>query len=104
MDTARAELDAFRATLLDLRDRGIAVAVVIMPVSDTYRRAHPHGAGDYDRWLAAVRRAAAGTGAVLIDEHEGHADSDFPDNVHLAPDVAPAFSRDVAQRLVDEGW
>jgi hypothetical protein len=104
MASAREELGAFRSTLLDLRDQGIEVAVVVMPVSDAYRRAHPHGPADYRSWLGAVRAATAGTGAVLVDRHGGHDDADFPDSVHLAPAVAPEFSRSVARELADEGW
>jgi hypothetical protein len=99
-----AELDAFRTTLLDLRRQGIETAVVVMPVSSTYIKAHPRGRADYDAWRRAVTRAAAGTGATLLDLHDSRADTDFPDNVHLSPEVAPDFTRVVAARLAAEGW
>lgn len=102
--TAVAELEAFRSTLLDLRRLGIETAVVVMPVSRTYLRAHPHGRRDYDAWLASVQEAAAGTGATLIDVHRSRPDADFPDNVHLAPQVAPVFTRAVARELAAAGW
>ncbi len=52
------EMQAFADTLQALRSKGIAVAVVLMPVSSQYIASHPHGTADFDAWTSAIGDAA----------------------------------------------
>lgn len=100
--TGERELRAYRRTLDALRERGIEVAVVIMPVPSTYVEAHPDGARDFDAWKDEVR-AASGDVPVL-DMADTMADEDFRDLEHLYMPAAREFTALLADELQALGW
>jgi hypothetical protein len=92
-------LGAYRTTLEQLADRGVKTAVVIMPVSSTYKGAHPKGTAEYQAWKRLTVRTAEAAGARVIDLDSSMPDSAFSDYVHLTPDAASAWSATLAKKL-----
>jgi hypothetical protein len=93
------EIASFRSTLRALRQQGIDIHVVIVPVHTGYIAAHPHGAADYDAWRRAVTRAARAEGVPISDHTADVPDRGFIDFEHLGPEAARTFSAEIAQEL-----
>jgi hypothetical protein len=92
------ELASLRRTLAEVRELGIDVALVAMPVPDRYVRAHPRGTADFEDHLTALRAVADEYDVQLVDASRWYEDDDFEDFTHLFRDAADRFT----QRLVDE--
>jgi hypothetical protein len=97
-------IDAFTSTLRALRAKGIETVVVIMPVPTTFRRAHPHGAAQYEAWRRTATAAAHSTGTTVLDLDRSEPDVDFPDYVHLTRPAAVAWSGLLGKDLRKLGW
>jgi hypothetical protein len=98
------EMRAYTDMLQSLRSKGIAAAVVIMPVSSQYIAAHPRGTADFAAWQQAVTAAAAAEHVPVLDMSHSMNDADFRDYEHL--EVAPAeqFTSLLLDRLRTLGW
>jgi len=97
-------VDAFTSTLRALHAKGIEAVVVIMPVPTTFRRAHPHGAAQYEAWRRTATAAARSTGTIVLDLDRSEPDVDFPDYVHLTRPAALQWSGLLGRDLRDLGW
>lgn len=100
----RAELDAYRRTLRSLRRSTDHLAVVILPVTQQYIDAHPHGARDYDHWVRVVTRVAREERVDILDETHAMPASAFRDLEHLDLAGAMRFSDQVRESLHGFGW
>jgi hypothetical protein len=100
----RAEVDAFRRTLRGLRRASVRPAVVLMPVTQQYIDAHPHGERDFDHWVRVVTRVARQEHVLLVDESRAMPVSAFRDLEHLDLPAAKEFSARVNADLVRAGW
>ena len=100
----REELIAFRRTLRRLKALKTEAAVVLMPVTQGYIDAHPHGARDFNEWRTRVTAVAESEGVAVLDRTRSMPDAAFRDAEHLL--VAPArdFSLEVATELKRQGW
>jgi hypothetical protein len=97
-------VDAFSSTLRDLRDRYIATVVVVMPVPQAFRDAHPGGAAQYEQWKRMAIATARASGAKVLDLNDTRPDVDFPDYVHLERHAAEDWSHELGRDLRDLGW
>ncbi len=104
--TGPRELRAFETTIKRLRQLGIHVVVVVMPVPSSYLNAHPNGARDYEQWRNAAVATANGAGADVVDHLDrSMADDQFRDAEHLS--TVPArdtFTPLIMQRLTSLSW
>lgn len=98
------EVAAFLATLSDLREMGIEVAVVFMPVSTEYVDSHPIGEADFELFRTTVSGALSQAGISLFDYSREYAPSAFSDLTHLLGPQANHFSRRLAEDLETLGW
>ncbi len=98
------ELEAFRATLRELQDEGIEVAVVFMPVPTGYADAHPGGAAQFEEFKATIAAETAALDVTTLDLSTTMSDDDFRDYEHLWVEAAHRFTDLLAERLLDEGW
>ncbi|MBJ7382134.1 MAG: hypothetical protein JHC66_06045 [Acidimicrobiia bacterium] len=100
----RDELDAFRRTLRRLKALDTEAAVVLMPVTQGYIDAHPHGARDFNAWRTRVTAVAKSEGVAVLDRTRSMPDSAFRDAEHLLVASARDFSLEVATELKRQGW
>lgn len=99
-----AQADALAGTIDDLRAEGVAVAVLVLPVTADYVALHPNGQADYDAFLATVQRTSADHGAPLIDLHAADPGPDaFADTHHLNATGTAWLSATLPGRLADAG-
>jgi hypothetical protein len=82
-----------------LRERGIAVVLADMPVSEDYPELHPGGAATYERYRAAVSAFAAERSVPLVDMRELHQNDLFVDPIHMNGDGSARFTRRVTEEL-----
>ncbi len=98
------QIDAADALITELTDRGVEVALLVLPVTQDYVELHPDGGADFQRFLVTARRLAERTGAVLVDAHGwAGGDAQFADTHHLNGDGALAFSADLPDLLAEAG-
>ena len=84
-----AELAAFTTTIDALRQQGIKVVILIMPVPTGYPPLHPGGKRQFVEWQQKITAAASQHGASVIDEFvQALPDEDFRDYEHLNSDPA----------------
>lgn len=100
----RAEVKAFRRTLRSLRRSRTRAAVVLMPVTQQYIEAHPHGTRDFDRWVRVVTHAARDEHVPLIDATKAMPASAFRDIEHLKRARSAEFTAKVRDQLIAAGW
>lgn len=100
----RDELDAFRRTLRRLKVLKTEAAVVLMPVTQDYIDAHPHGARDFNEWRTRITAVAKSEGVAVLDRTRSMPDSSFRDAEHLLVASARDFSLEVATELKRRGW
>ena len=100
----REELDAFRRTLRRLKALKTEAAVVLMPATQGYIDAHPHGARDFNEWRTRVTAVAESEGVVVLDRTRSMPDTAFRDAEHLLVPQARDFSLEVATELKRQGW
>lgn len=87
-----------------LRDQGIAVVLMLLPVTQDYIGLHPNGPADFERFLTRARGLATATGATLVDAHDwATSDAVFADTHHLNGRGALAFSADLPGLMADAG-
>ena len=99
------EMRAYEDTLAGLRDQGIEVAVVIMPVPSHYFELHPNGKADWDRWRVAVTEAAERARVPIFDMSQSIPDDGFRDSEHMFTKAARDFTNQIDTKLRDElGW
>jgi hypothetical protein len=99
------EMRAYEDTLTGLRDQGIEVAVVIMPVPSHYFDLHPGGKADWERWRVAVTAAAERIGVPIFDMSQSIPDEGFRDSEHMLTKPARDFTKQLDTKLKDElGW
>src|SRR6185437_5680464 len=98
------EMQAFTETLQALRSKGIAVAVVLMPVSSQYIASHPRGTTDFDAWVRAIDDAAGQQHTTVLDLSRSMPDSGFRDYEHLNVRPAKQFTSLLLSRLQALGW
>jgi hypothetical protein len=98
------EVVAFVATLSDLREMDIEVAVVFMPVPTGYVDLHPNGEADFELFRTTVSDALSEAGIPLFDYSREYAPSAFFDLTHLLGSQAKHFSRRLAEDLETLGW
>lgn len=92
------ETAAFKRELTTLRDDGVEVLVVLMPVPPSYIELHPNGREDFDSFVVAASEVVSGLDIRLVDASDWFGESDFRDHTHLRRSPAEEFSL----RLVDE--
>jgi hypothetical protein len=92
-----------RELLADLDQRDVAVALVVLPVTDDYVDAHPEGGADHDRFLATVEELAAEADVPLLDLHDWARAGDFADTHHLAGPAADRLSDELPDLLAEAG-
>lgn len=100
----RAEVDAYRRTIRHLRATTDHTAVIILPVTQQYIDAHPHGARDYDRWVRVVTRIAREERVPILDETHAMPEAAFRDLEHLGLAGAVEFSSRIRDDLLEFGW
>lgn len=100
----RDELVAFRRTLKRLKALNTEAAVVLMPVTQDYIDAHPHGARDFNAWRTRVTAVAESEGVAVLDRTRSMPDAAFRDAEHLLVASARDFSLEVATELKRQGW
>ncbi len=89
-----------RALVTDLQAEGVAVVLVVLPVTADYVSLHPAGGVDFDRFLGVARQLAIDTGAPLIDLHDERGDEQrFADTHHLNAEGQAWFSATLPARL-----
>jgi hypothetical protein len=81
------------------KTRGIAVALVDMPVTAEYVSKHPHGEADYDTFRRALRDLAVRTSTPLVELDSVRDHTYFRDEVHLNLGGAEFFSRTLGAAL-----
>lgn len=82
-DPDPADLDAVRRTATELRERGVRLVLVQMPVPEIFVERHPNGRADYDKTGVAIRELGAELNADVVDFDGLFADDSFVDYTHL---------------------
>jgi hypothetical protein len=98
-----AQLAAEGRLIDTLRNEGIAVALVLPPVTDDYRNLHPGGPAEVDRFVATARGLADQHHAAFVDLTRTAPVEQFADTHHLNGAGADAFSRALPDRLAQAG-
>jgi hypothetical protein len=98
------EMAAYEHTLTALRERGIEVVVVIMPVPSGYVPLHPDGAADYEHWRSTVIAATERLRVPILDMGHEVRDEDFRDYEHLLMPAARRFATSLVAELRRLGW
>ena len=93
------QVAASRELIEELEAQGIAVVLVVLPVTDDYIAQHPNGVADFDAFLGAAGGIARDTGVPLIDLHDSAPVERFADTHHLNGDGAAWFSAELAAQL-----
>jgi len=93
------DIDAIERTAAALRDRGIDVVFVEMPVPNRYVALHPEGASDVARGHEAITALGEILDIPVIDLRYGFADSDFVDFTHLTQEGAERLTISLAHAL-----
>jgi len=92
------------AMLRELRDAGVDVAVVVLPVTQDYIALHPGAQADFDAFLEGTRSVAASAGVPFIDLHGTQTDETlFADTHHLNGDGQAWFSSTLPDQLEAAG-
>ncbi|MCB1017068.1 MAG: hypothetical protein KDB10_18410 [Acidimicrobiales bacterium] len=103
-DLGGVQIAAAEGLVSELHERGVEVALVVLPITEDYVGLHPDGGADYQRFLVATQRLAERTGAVLVDAHAwAPGDASFADTHHLNGDGALAFSAALPGLLAEAG-
>ncbi len=98
------ELNAFRRTLRALREQGIEVVVVVMPIPTSFRELHPGGPEQFEELRDLVLAESEAAGVDALDLSSSMDDDDFRDYEHLEVEAAEEFSDLLADRLRALGW
>jgi len=98
------EIAAFLATLSDLREMGVEIAVVFMPVSTEFVALHPNGESDFELFRTTVSGALSEAEIPLFDYSREYPSSAFFDLTHLLRPQANHFSRRLAGDFATMGW
>jgi hypothetical protein len=87
-----------------LHDDGVAVTLLILPVTDDYIDAHPRGTADFEEYRATMRAIADRTGTDLVDlSTESFGDTQFADPHHLNEGGMVAASSELAELVPTDG-
>jgi len=97
------DIDAIERTAAALRDRGIDVVFVEMPVPNRYVALHPEGAADVARGHEAISALGEILRIPVVDLRYGFADSDFADFTHLTQAGAERLTISLALALSGSG-
>lgn len=92
---------ALERVVTGLRDQGITVVLVDMPVTDEYVLAHPGGAADYEVYLRYLRAFAERVGAPLIEMSGVRDHALFADEIHLNIDGATQLTNALVARITE---
>ncbi len=93
------DLDTISRVVEDLRDRGIEVILVQLPVPSTFIAAHPNGRADYDRTTVAIDTLATVLDTRFLRLTGGVTDTDFVDFAHVDAPAATAFTTRAAEAI-----
>lgn len=94
------QLDTTAATIADLRQHGVEVALVVLPVTDDYASLHPDGARDLREALDHLRDLASSAEVPMLDLHDLlDSDDTFADTHHVNAAGAAAVTDELARAL-----
>lgn len=93
---------SLRSLVSDIQSSGADVAVLLLPVTDAYVRAHPDGAADVRAFRRLLDETLAGSGATVIEAPPTDRPA-FADTHHLNAVGADALSAALPALLTDAG-
>jgi len=102
-DGAAPMFDSERALIQTLKDRGISVALIVLPVTDDFVKLHPGGPAQFQEFLDTASQLATDTGVPFLDLHDAPDAGGFADTHHLNSEGSERFSSGLSDRLSRAG-